>query len=204
MSYPPFVPQPQTGLNAEQPVKIAFIYHVSYGLLLVRCHHVVNKGRRLSPSASLRFLCLRINCTLCSRPRRALCFGIHRTLCLRLRRALRLAFVAPVFAHSILHLPKQPLAIGDMSVRTVVTLHIYDNVAYRKTRRPPAEYSPDVGIVEESCRADGEEEHAIVLLPVIFSGGISEKALTRRMTRQEARKHYNGISTQGVSDAPSQ
>ena len=28
-----------------------FIYHVSYGSLLVRCHRVVNKGCRLSPSA---------------------------------------------------------------------------------------------------------------------------------------------------------
>ena len=81
-------------------------------------------------------------------------------------------------------------------MRTVVTPHIYDNVVYRKTRRPPAEYSPDVGIVVEGCRADGGEEHAIALLPVIFSGGISEKALTRKMTREEARKHHNGISTQ--------
>ena len=71
----------------------------SYGSLLVRCHRVVNKGCRLSPFASLQFLCLRINCTLCSRLRPALYFGIHRTLCLRLRRALRLAFVASVFAH---------------------------------------------------------------------------------------------------------
>ena len=84
--------------NPEERVKLLklfLFYHVSYSSLLVRCHHVVNKGCRLSPSASLRFLCLRINCTLCSRRRRALCFGIHRTLCLRLRRALRLAFIAP-------------------------------------------------------------------------------------------------------------
>ena len=32
-------------------VKIVFIYHVSYGSLLVCCHRVVNKGCRLSPSA---------------------------------------------------------------------------------------------------------------------------------------------------------
>ena len=72
-------------------VKIVFIYHVSYGSLLVCCRRVVNKGCLLSPSAWLQFLCLRINCTLCSRLHRALCFGIHRTLCL--------AFVAPFFAH---------------------------------------------------------------------------------------------------------
>ena len=72
-------------------VKIVFIYHVSHGSLLVPCHRVVNKGCCLSPSASLRFLCLRINCTMF--------FGIHRTLCLRLCCAVRLAFVPPVFAH---------------------------------------------------------------------------------------------------------
>ena len=46
-----------TSLNPKAAVKIAFIYHVSYGSLLFRCHHVVNKGCRLSPSASLWFLC---------------------------------------------------------------------------------------------------------------------------------------------------
>ena len=34
-------------------VKIVFIYHVSYGSLLVRCHRVVNKGCRL-PCLRLR------------------------------------------------------------------------------------------------------------------------------------------------------
>ena len=74
-------------------------------------------------------------------------------------------------------------------MRTVVKPHICDNVAYRKTRRPPAAYSPDVGVVVEGCRADGGEEHAIALLPKMFSKGISEKALTRKITREEARKH---------------
>ena len=73
---------------------------------------------------------------------------------------------------------------------TVVIPHIYDNVAYRKTRRPPAAYSRDVRVVATGCRADGGEEYAIALLPEIFSKGISEKALTRKMTRAEARKHH--------------
>ena len=68
---------------------------------------------------------------------------------------------------------------------------MYNNIVYRKTRRPPAAYSPDVRAVAECCRADGGEEHAIALLPKIFSNGISEKALTRKMTREEARKHHN-------------
>ena len=83
-----------------------------------------------------------------------------------------------------------------MLTPTVVTPHIDDNVAYRKTRRPPAAYSPDVQVVVEGCRADGGEEHAIALLPEIFSSGISEKALTWKMTREEARKHHNGASAQ--------
>ena len=90
-----------SSISPSAGVKIIFIYHASYGSLLVRCHRVVNKGCRWSPSASLRFLCFGISCTLCSRRRRALCFSIHRTLCLRrrralclrLRRALRLAFI---------------------------------------------------------------------------------------------------------------
>ena len=45
-------------------VKIGFIYHVPSGSLLVCCHYGVNKGSRLSPSAWLQFLCLRIDFTL--------------------------------------------------------------------------------------------------------------------------------------------
>ena len=39
-------------------VRIAFIYYLLYGSLLVHCHHVVNKGRRLSPSAGCSSCCL--------------------------------------------------------------------------------------------------------------------------------------------------
>ena len=48
----------------------------------------------------------------------------------------------------------------------------------------------------ERCRADRGEENAIALLQVIFSGGISEKALLRQMTREEARDHNRGVSIQ--------
>ena len=88
---------------------------------------------------------------------------------------------------------EQPLAIRVM--RTVETPHIYDNVVYRKARRPPAAYSSNVQVVAEGSRADGGEEHAIALLSEIFPGEITEKALTRKMTREEARKHHNGAST---------
>ena len=51
-------------------------------------------------------------------------------------------------------------------------------------------------MVAERCRADGGEESAIAILMNIFSNEISEKALTRKMTREEARKHNHGASTQ--------
>ena len=60
--------------------------------LLVRCHRVVNKGSRLLPSASLRFL-LFAYIAPCVRAFIVSCVGIYCTLCL--------AFVASVFAHSL-------------------------------------------------------------------------------------------------------
>jgi hypothetical protein len=51
-------------------------------------------------------------------------------------------------------------------------------------------------VVTERSRADGGEEGAIALLPDIFSDGVFEKALTRKMTREEACKHSGGASTQ--------
>ena len=51
-------------------------------------------------------------------------------------------------------------------------------------------------MVAERCRADSGEECAIDLISGISSKGISEKALTREMTREVARKHSGGASTQ--------
>lgn len=78
----------------------------------------------------------------------------------------------------------------------VVIPPICKNIVYRKTSRPPVAYSPDIRVVVEGCRADGGEEHAIALLPEIFSSGITENALTRKMTREEASKRriYNSSS----------
>ena len=69
-------------------------------------------------------------------------------------------------------------------------------VIHRKKQRPAVRYSADVDVIMKRCRADGGEEDAITLLQVIFSSGISEKALLRKMTREEARKHHGGVSTQ--------
>ena len=91
---------------------------------------------------------------------------------------------------------QRPLVTHHRSTRSKVSHHPYGTVIYRKTPRPPAEYSSDVGIVMERCRADGGEEDAISLLPDIFSNEVSEKALTRKMTREEARNHHSGSSPQ--------
>ena len=81
-------------------------------------------------------------------------------------------------------------------LHTRLAPHPYANVVYRKTSRPPVGYSADIQVVAERCRADGGEEDAIALLPEIFSTEISEEALTRKMTREEARKHLGSASTQ--------
>jgi len=81
-------------------------------------------------------------------------------------------------------------------MNTRVTLHPCANAIYRKTRRPPAEYSADIGVVVKRCRANGGEEDAIALLPEIFIDGISGEALIRNMTSEQARKHSGGTSTQ--------
>ena len=46
-----FVDQVRDTCQKTGCVRIAFIYYLLYGSLLVHCHHVVNKGRCLSPSA---------------------------------------------------------------------------------------------------------------------------------------------------------
>ena len=74
--------------------------------------------------------------------------------------------------------------------------HPYSTVVYRKTPRPPAVYSGDIRVVVERCRADGGEEDAIALIPDIFSNEIAERALTRKMTRDEARKYVGGTPMQ--------
>lgn len=97
------------------------------------------------------------------------------------------------------HDAEGPLGIGNKLVPTTEIPHIYDNVVYRKTSRPPAAYSPNVRVVVEGCRADGGEEQAIALLPKIFSGGVTEDALTRKMTKEEAREHHHGEARSNTS-----
>ena len=77
-----------------------------------------------------------------------------------------------------------------------VTLYPYATVSYRKPRSSPAVYTPDIQLVAQRCRARGGEEDAVALLPDIFSTGLSEDALTRKMTRDDARKYPGRAPTQ--------
>ena len=78
----------------------------------------------------------------------------------------------------------------------VVMPHSCSTVIHQRKPRPAAAYSPDIQVTVARCRADGGEKAAINLLQDIFTGGVSENALTRKMTREEAREHHGGISTQ--------
>jgi hypothetical protein len=82
------------------------------------------------------------------------------------------------------------------SKNTEVVPHPYASAIYRKTARPPVKYLPNVDDVAERCRIDGGEKDVIALLPNIFSNGISEESLTRKMTREEADKHAGGAFVQ--------
>ena len=57
-------------------------------------------------------------------------------------------------------------------------------------------FSPDIRIIAAHCRDGGGEERAIALLSDIFSDRVSENALTRKMTKEEAHKHHGRASTQ--------
>jgi hypothetical protein len=71
-------------------------------------------------------------------------------------------------------------------------VHPYTRISFRKTTRPAADYTPIVELVQARCVVDGGDPAAIGLLRSIFSGGISVNALTRRMTRDEAREYNCG------------
>jgi hypothetical protein len=76
--------------------------------------------------------------------------------------------------------------------RRVVTVHPYTRVSFRKTTRPAVDYTPNVEAVQARCAAEGGDPAAIDLLKTTFAGGISVDALTRRMTRDEAREYNCG------------
>ena len=77
-----------------------------------------------------------------------------------------------------------------------VTTHPYTRVSFRKKARPAAEYTPDLALVRAHCTADGGDPAAIGLLQTVFADGILADALTRYMTRDEARKYNHGAPGQ--------
>ena len=95
-----------------------------------------------------------------------------------------------------LHDTQRPSASGNKSTQIRELPHPYAHVSYRKTPRPPAVYSPDIHVVEGRCRNGGGEEDAIAILHVIFSNGVSEMELTRKVSREEADRHCGGFSMQ--------
>jgi len=80
--------------------------------------------------------------------------------------------------------------------RSRVTIHPYTRVSFRKKTRPAADYTPDLGLVQAQCIADGGDPAAISLLQTVFADGILTNALTRHMTRDEARKYNHGVPGQ--------
>ena len=80
--------------------------------------------------------------------------------------------------------------------RSRVITHPYTRLSFRKRTRPAAEYTPDIQLIQARCLADGGDPEAVNFLPAIFTNDISTKALTRRMTRDEAREYNH--------DAPGQ
>ena len=85
---------------------------------------------------------------------------------------------------------KHPMTSSGM------TTHPYTRVSFRKKPRPAADYMPHLALVNARCIADGGNPAAISLLQAVFANGISTTALTRRMTRDEAREYNHGAPGQ--------
>jgi len=89
-----------------------------------------------------------------------------------------------------------PTPIHRPTTHSIVTTHSYTWVSCRKKTRPAAAYTRDMELVQARCITDGGDPAAVNLLRATFPDGISTKALTRRMTRDEAREYNHGASGQ--------
>ena len=87
------------------------------------------------------------------------------------------------------HYTQGPSAFAHDSTGNRGTTRPYATVSYRKTPRPSATYSPDIHVVEERCRNGGGEEAAVAILHTLFSNGVSETELTRKVSEEEARMY---------------
>ena len=85
-----------------------------------------------------------------------------------------------------------PTPITRPPTHSKVTTHPPTRVSFRKKTRPAADYTPNLALVQARCITDGGDPAAINLLQIPFADGISTEALTRRMTRDKARKYNQG------------
>ena len=72
----------------------------------------------------------------------------------------------------------------------------YTSLHQDKKTRPAADYTPNLPLVQANCIANAGEPAAISLVQTMFANGISTTALTRRMTRDEAREYNYGAPSQ--------
>jgi hypothetical protein len=77
-------------------------------------------------------------------------------------------------------------------MRGRITLHPTSTISYRKHPRPAATFDANVIHVQARCTGAGADPAAIELLPTIFVEGITQKALTRRLTSGEAFDYHGG------------
>jgi len=71
-------------------------------------------------------------------------------------------------------------------------LHTSSAISYRKHSRPAATFDADVIQVQARCTDAGGDPAAIEQLPSIFVEGITQTALTRSLTRNEAFEYHGG------------
>jgi len=77
-------------------------------------------------------------------------------------------------------------------MRARTTLYPSSSISYRKQSRPAATFAANVIQVQARCTGAGGDPAAIELLPVIFVDGITQTALTRPLTRNEAFEYHGG------------
>jgi len=81
-------------------------------------------------------------------------------------------------------------------MRARITLYPSSSISYRKQSRPAATFVANIIQVQARCTGAGGDPAAIELLPVIFDDSITQTALTRPLTRNEAFEYHGGCTGQ--------
>jgi len=87
-------------------------------------------------------------------------------------------------------------ALTNQPMRTSIKLHPFSAISYRKHPRPAATFDANVIQVQARCSGAGGDPAVIGLLPAVFVGGITQKALIRPLTSSEARDYHGGRTGQ--------